>query len=117
MIPGKHQNALPKGKTCFETVAASNEINRTALHVAARNGHHQCTKVLLTAGAKVDALDKDKKTPLALAQWKSTVHGCASVQALVAAKAKTDSFDNVEKARVKLCTQGNNLRLIFTEFK
>jgi hypothetical protein len=105
--PGKHQSALPKGKSCFDTVSATNENKRTALHVASRHGHHKCTKVLLAAGANVEALDKDNKSPLSLAQWKSAELGCGSVKALITAKAKTDGLDNVAKARVQLCTQGS----------
>merc|ERR1711881_708005 len=105
VIPAKHQNALPKGKPCFDSVTATNEIKRTALHVASKNGHHLCTMALITAGAKVDALDKDNSSALKLAQWKSNAHGCDSVKALVAAKAKTDGLNKVEKARVQLCIQ------------
>jgi ankyrin repeat protein len=48
-IPKKHQNALPAGKNCFDSLTTSNAIKRTALHVAARNGHHACTKALIAA--------------------------------------------------------------------
>lgn len=108
VIPSRHQNSLPAGKKCFDSLTTSNAIKRTALHVAARNGHHKCTKALIEAGATVEAKDYQSKTPLALAQWESAKLGCGSVKALVAAKAKTDGLTNPEKARVKLCTQGSS---------
>jgi hypothetical protein len=109
VIPKTHQNALPAGKNCFDTLATTNAIKRTALHVAARNGHHKCTKALIAAGSTVDALDYQKKSPLNLAIWKSATLGCGSVKALVAGKAKQDGLSNAEKTKVTLCVKGSSL--------
>jgi len=105
--PGEHSKALPAGKKCFGSVTETNAKKRTALHVSARYGHHKCTKVLIGAKANVEALDFQKKTPLALAQWKSATLKCGSVKALVAAKAKTDGLNPTEKGRVQKCVQAS----------
>jgi ankyrin repeat protein len=49
---------------------ARNELERTALHVAALEGHPDVCRRLLAAGAEVDARDKNGETPLFLAVCK-----------------------------------------------
>ena len=54
--------------------------NRTALHVAARYGRHECIEGLILNGADIEKQDKDGRTPLELAAWKSH---CLAIQELV----------------------------------
>ena len=42
---------------------------QTALHDAVDRGHHDITKYLIEAGAKIDVRDKNGETPLSVA-WK-----------------------------------------------
>ncbi|KAK3985879.1 ankyrin repeat-containing domain protein [Cladorrhinum sp. PSN332] len=50
-----------------DTTCKNRKYGRTALHVAAENGHHGVVKVLLSNGAQVDCLDSlSKVTPLLL---------------------------------------------------
>jgi len=107
LMPKKHVNALPKGKACFDNVATTNAIKRTALAVAARNNHHKCTKILIDSGANIEAVDKDNVTPLTLAAFKSDTLGCESVKALIAAKAKQDTLSDDNKKKVLACMQGS----------
>lgn len=48
----------------------SSRNSETALHIAARSGCFDCVKVLVEAGADVNAKTKDGKTPLHLAKFK-----------------------------------------------
>jgi len=103
LVPAAHKNALPAGKSCFDSPTAVNAKNRTALHIAARYGNHKCTKTLIENKANVEARDADKKTPIQLAQWKSDELGCGSVKALVNAQAKLEHLGDAEKTRVMSC--------------
>lgn len=44
--------------------AAVDDLGLTPLHIAARNGHAEVVRLLLAAGASVDAADKYGRTPL-----------------------------------------------------
>lgn len=103
-----YKRFLPEGKKSFATEHATNSDNRTALHIAARYGDGECVQILYESGANIEAVDKDGKTPLQLAQWKTTdcdgdCVGCDAVKALVAAHAKTVHMPKTEVARVKAC--------------
>ena len=64
----KKYHAMPKGKLCYTHENEKNtRDNRTALHVAARNNDFECATILANAGSKLEAKDKDGKTPLNLA--------------------------------------------------
>ena len=94
---------LPTGEKSFASVRSLNKINRTALHIAARFGDAECVKTLYESGANIEARDKQGKTPLQLAQWKSAEFGCAAVNALIDAHAKTDYLSQNEVKAVEAC--------------
>ena len=99
------QSFLPLGMPCFGSELIKNYDNRTALHITARYGQTECAKVLIKAGAVVDGLDKDKKTPLQLAAWKNH---CGVMKELVKARANEAVItSNAEKANLKTCAPGN----------
>ena len=54
-------------------VNATDELGRTALHIAAANGKAGAVKILLTAGADAAARDVAGKLPIEIAQGKDTV--------------------------------------------
>ena len=103
LVPAAHKNALPAGKSCFDSPTDLNAKNRTALHIASRYGKHKCTRTLIENKANVEARDADEKTPIQLAQWKSDELGCGSVKALVNAQAKLEHLGDAEKTRVMSC--------------
>lgn len=50
-------------------VNARNAIDRTALHLAAGNGHHKCVRILYDAGANLEHPDKYGMNALLWAAW------------------------------------------------
>jgi len=62
--------AVPK--KCLHMLAvfitAARSRGQTALHFAAQSGHRSVVELLLKAGANVNAVTRDAKTPLDLAQ-------------------------------------------------
>ncbi len=64
----------------------------TCLHVAARNGHLDATKLLLEEGANIDAVTGTyQRTPMMLASWNNKPK---IVKLLLEHKARTDLKDN-----------------------
>jgi len=60
-LPGDYKMTRKK-------VSAANLDGHTALHAAAERGHIKCCGVLVAAGARLDAEDKEGDTPLMMAQ-------------------------------------------------
>ena len=108
-MPKNIAGALPTKngkKICFKSELTTNGAKRTALHIAARYNKADCAKILIDAGANIEARDKDQKTPLQLAAWKKN---CGPIKALVSARAKEDHLSKNNKDNVKACAPGNLL--------
>ena len=73
---------------------------RTALHIVARHGHSQCISILVESGANTESLDKDGKTPLALAAWQND---CESIQELLKAGARVEKVGTKHLKTIELC--------------
>ena len=71
---------------------------RTALHVVARHGHSKCISILVESGANTETLDKDGKTPLALAAWQND---CESIQELLKAGARAEKVGTKHLKNIK----------------
>ena len=99
-VPSEHKDALPKGKSCFESVTDVNSNSRTALHIADRYDEHECVQTLLTRGANIEARDSDQKTPIQLAL---EMYRCKSIKILVEAKADIDHLTWSEQTKVGRC--------------
>ena len=69
----------------------------TALHVASKFGETECAKILINSNAKIEATDKNKKTPLAVA---AESNQCGVMEALVAIKTKQDKLSRRAKANL-----------------
>ena len=75
---------------------------RTALHIVARHGHSQCISILVGSGANTESLDKDGKTPLALAAWQND---CESIQELLKAGARVEKVGTKHLKTIELCEE------------
>ena len=75
---------------------------RTALHVVARHGHSKCISILIESGANTETLDKDGKTPLALAAWQND---CESIQELLKAGARVEKVERTHLKNIDLCEE------------
>ena len=103
---------LPYGQSCFNSLTDVNSNGRTALHVAARYKHSECVQFLLTRGARKEARDSDRKTPIQLALKNmylgdSYNYACDSVKILVKAKADIDHLSWSDQYTVGWCMDGN----------
>jgi len=78
-------------RTVPGAVAATNRGGATALHCAADEGHAEICRVLLAAGADVDARAEEGSTPLHYAAYKGHVE---TVKLLLEAKASVTVKDN-----------------------
>ena len=106
-MPKNIAGALPTKnghKVCFKSELTTNIGKRTALHIAARYDKADCAKILIDAGANIEARDKQQKTALQLAAWKKN---CGPIKALISARAKEDYLNKNEKDNVKACSPGN----------
>lgn len=101
LMPRNIQRAFPENRNCFDSELTVNSIKRTALHIAAQNGKTDCTRILIDAGAKIEARDKNQATPLKLAAWKKM---CGPIKVLVSARAKEDGLDKKLKDNVIACS-------------
>ena len=79
------------------------KTKRTALHIAARYGFHECINDLKVNGADIEAKDKDGKTPLELAAWKKHSH---TIQELVRLGDKQYSMDYKLLKNIHICLKG-----------
>ena len=78
MCRRKTLTSVPK---CLSDVKSTwPNTKRTALHVAARFGYHECISKLVQLGSNIEKKDKDGKTALELAAWKNH---CTTIQELV----------------------------------
>ena len=92
----------PGEDTCFDSVnSKSNDLGRTALHLAAHHNRSSCIQLLIEAGADIEAKDDEDVTPMGLASWKMD---CASIQILASLNAKSDHLDGVN---IQKCFTGN----------
>ena len=111
-VPGLYD--LPDGQSCFDSPTDVNSYGKTALHVAARYGQHECVQFLLKRGARKEARDYDRQTPIQLAllkvslQRNGTKSGCESVKILVKAKADIDHLTRSEQTKVGRCMDDNS---------
>ncbi len=72
--------------------------------MAARNGHTEIVKVLLQSNAEVDAVDKNKKTPLHWAAEK----GCKEiVSALIEKEANVNAKDQDGSTPLRWATRND----------
>ncbi len=69
---------------------ATHTDRQTPLHLAAQNGHENIITCLITAGAEVNAIDKDGNTPLHLAALKGQAE---ILQALITAGADVNAIN------------------------
>ena len=89
---------------CLKHVLDKDKVNRrTALHLAARYNRSSCIRILIEAGADIDAIDKDKATPLTLAAW---VKDCASIEILNSLKARMGHLDHECRTNIEKCYSG-----------
>ena len=89
-------NCLPSVKSVWPNT------KRTALHVVARHGHSKCISILVQNGANTEKLDKDGKTPLALAAWQND---CESIQELLKAGARMEKVGTRHLKNINLCEE------------
>ena len=110
-MPSEHKDALPKGKSCFDSVTDVNLNGWAALHVVARYDKHECVQTLVAREANIETHDSDHKTPIQLGLWKYYLDkfklGCKSVKILVKAKAEIDHLKRVEQARIGRCMEND----------
>ena len=86
---------------CLKDVLDKDKVNRrTALHFAARYNRSSCIRILSEAGADIDAIDKDKATPLSLAAW---VRDCSSVEILSSLNARIGYLAKELRTNVEEC--------------
>lgn len=69
---------------------AKNELGRTALHLAAKNGRNATLKAILKAKGRIDALDNEGRTPFLLAASSGM---CESLRILIEARADLNGKD------------------------
>lgn len=108
---------LSKDKREFEewVNAQSNEFGLTALHLACFNSRLDVAKFLLDAGAKVDAYDNMKRTPLHLACFNRMARGLSKaslVKLLLERGASVDAVDMTGKTVLHYCTPYNDSELL-----
>ena len=86
---------------CFESVYDNNsKKGRTALHLAVRYNRPWCIKVLIQAGADIEAIDEDTATPISIAAWQKD---CASIAILDTLGARTGHLDKKKRNEVDKC--------------
>ena len=113
LCPATGSNHVPDGQSCFDSPTDVNSNGWTALHVAARYDKHECVQFLLTRGARKEARDSDRKTPIQLALRNviffgdGTKSGCESIKILVKAKADIDHLTWSEQTEVGRCMDDN----------
>lgn len=96
---------------CADDAQCGSVRKRTALHYAARNGHHQCVSVLVnyikSSSDELTALnmkDEEGRTPLMLAAWSKSL---PSVKCLVDAGAQVNETDNENSSALIMAAWGN----------
>ena len=77
--------------------------SRTALHLAARHGNEECVAVLVKEGSNIEAEDKDRKTPLALAAW---MGHCKVIRILMKMGARREMVEMKNLRNVDDCLKG-----------
>ena len=102
LMPRKYHK-LPKGVNCFKNETDTNTDKfgrRTALHIAARFDEYDCTRILINAGASMEAQDINQETPIQLAAGYGK---CASVNVLVTMNATIPAS---HKTKIEACVPG-----------
>ena len=79
--------------------------NRTALHLAARYGNEDCVGILIKEGSNIEAEDKDRKTPIALAAW---MGHCNAIRILMKLGARKEMVEMKYLKNVDDCLKGKD---------
>ena len=98
------------GGHCLQNVHSRlRKTNRTALHVAARNGRDDCIDVLIKEGANIEAEDKDHKTAIGLAAWK---WHCDVIKTLIKLGANRVTAGKKYYQNIDKCVKGKKVHAI-----
>lgn len=81
----------------------------TPLHIAAMVGNAEAIKLLLSKGAKPDAIDEDARTPLMIACYRSNTE---AVKALLEAPEGIDAQDRQEQTALMFAARNGNLDIV-----
>ena len=96
----------PFEASCLENLFSTEPLtSRTALHLAARHGNEECVAVLVKEGSNIEAEDKDRKTPIALAAW---MGHCNVIRILMKVGARKEMVDVKNLRNVDDCLKGKN---------
>uniref|UniRef100_A0A7N0T8C3 AAA+ ATPase domain-containing protein n=1 Tax=Kalanchoe fedtschenkoi TaxID=63787 RepID=A0A7N0T8C3_KALFE len=99
---------------------AKNMYGETALHMAAKNGRTEATKLLLAHGASIEAKTDNGMTPLHLAVWHSRwKEDCSTVKTLLENNADCSAKDDENKTPLNHLSQGpagENLRQMLIRY-
>ncbi len=100
LVRGAKVDAQVSREQSYQTHDDSYTVwDATALHAAAQAGHPEVVRVLLAAGAPLEALDDMRQTPLGRAAFYGRA---ATVEVLLAAGARTDVQDTNGDTPAKL---------------
>ena len=89
--------------TCLEDVYAKHyKKDRTALHLAVWNDRPRpwCIRILIEAGADIEAIDEDAATPISLASRRKD---CTSIEILDTLGARTGHLDIEQRKNIENC--------------
>lgn len=94
-----------------ECVTATDEDGRTALHVAALHGQHECVTLLLKKGAPANASDVKEQTALHHAAIAGNVD---AIQALLAFQSDTEAKDKDGNTVLLCAAKANQREAVYT---
>jgi ankyrin repeat protein len=106
--------ALDSGLGCGQAAGVTSDLHswydyKTALHLAALNGHAGCVRVLLAAGANVEAVDQLHATAL---HWAALGGHVTCVKLLIDAHANINAMDCLGRTALHWAAKNGHLSAI-----